>query len=68
MIRAVLSAKVLIAIFPMQDILGLGSKARMNVPGKSKGNWQWRLNKKSLTLSLAQKMRRLTQIYQRSNL
>lgn len=30
-------------IFPLQDILGLGSDARMNVPGTALGNWQWRL-------------------------
>src|SRR4029077_12869187 len=29
-------------IVPMQDVLGLGSEARMNVPGTAKGNWEWR--------------------------
>jgi 4-alpha-glucanotransferase len=32
-----------IMIFPLQDILGLGSEARMNIPGTAQGNWQWRL-------------------------
>jgi 4-alpha-glucanotransferase len=32
-----------IMIFPLQDILGLGSEARMNIPGTALGNWQWRL-------------------------
>jgi 4-alpha-glucanotransferase len=31
------------AILPMQDILGLGSEARMNEPGTTQGNWQWRM-------------------------
>ena len=31
------------AIVPMQDLLGLGSEARMNVPGREHGNWEWRL-------------------------
>ncbi|MFA6911293.1 MAG: 4-alpha-glucanotransferase, partial [Candidatus Cloacimonadaceae bacterium] len=30
-------------IFPMQDILALDEKARMNIPGTALGNWQWRL-------------------------
>ncbi|WP_407312922.1 bifunctional glycogen debranching protein GlgX/4-alpha-glucanotransferase [Desulfosporosinus sp. SB140] len=36
-------------ITPMQDVLGLGTEARMNVPGTIAGNWQWKLNKKLLT-------------------
>ncbi|MDR1438217.1 MAG: 4-alpha-glucanotransferase [Puniceicoccales bacterium] len=31
-------------IFPMQDVLGLGREARLNVPGQAEGNWQWKLN------------------------
>jgi 4-alpha-glucanotransferase len=30
------------ALYPMQDVLGLGTEARMNLPGKSLGNWEWR--------------------------
>ena len=33
-------------IFPLQDILGLGDEARMNVPGTALGNWQWRLEER----------------------
>lgn len=36
-------------ILPMQDILGLGNEARMNVPGTVEGNWQWRLTKDQVT-------------------
>lgn len=43
MIHAVMMSCARLAIFPMQDILGLGSDSRMNTPGKSSGNWQWRL-------------------------
>lgn len=45
-----------IAIAPMQDLLGLGSEARMNVPGTAAGNWQWRLSEppdSELALKLA---------------
>ncbi|MCB5278915.1 MAG: 4-alpha-glucanotransferase [Candidatus Cloacimonetes bacterium] len=31
-------------IYPMQDILGLGAKSRMNIPGTALGNWQWRMD------------------------
>jgi len=55
-----------IAIFPMQDILGLGQAARMNKPATKKGNWQWRLLSKQLSLSLAEKLRKLTEIYERT--
>lgn len=33
-----------LAIFPLQDILGLGSEGRMNLPGKADGNWEWRFS------------------------
>ncbi len=39
-----LSSTSKLAIIPMQDILGLGSDCRMNVPGVSEGNWLWRMS------------------------
>ena len=33
-----------LAIAPLQDVLGLGSEARMNLPGTQEGNWQWRFD------------------------
>ncbi len=39
-------------IVPMQDILGLDTDARMNVPGTVEGNWQWQLNKDLLTTAV----------------
>jgi 4-alpha-glucanotransferase len=33
-----------LAIFPLQDVLGLGSEHRMNIPGTSTGNWGWRFD------------------------
>jgi 4-alpha-glucanotransferase len=67
MVSTALSAKSEIAIIPLQDILGLGSKARMNVPGTSKENWQWRFKKNVLTPDLAQKIRKLTRACKRNN-
>lgn len=42
-IRAVLASVADTAVIPVQDVLGLGSDARMNVPGTASGNWRWRL-------------------------
>jgi len=42
-IRAVMASPANVTIFPMQDVLGLGRRARMNIPGTPEGNWRWRL-------------------------
>jgi len=42
-IRTAYAAVSRIAVIPMQDLLSLGSEARLNSPGKPEGNWQWRL-------------------------
>ncbi len=44
MIRAAAASVAYLCIFPMQDVIGLGSEGRMNVPAKSEGNWSWRLD------------------------
>ena len=44
MIRACCNSVANIAVFPMQDVLGLGSEHRMNVPGVLGGNWAWRFS------------------------
>ena len=43
-----------------QDVLGLGSEARMNLPGTSKGNWVWQLRPGELTAKHARRLRALT--------
>jgi 4-alpha-glucanotransferase len=53
------------AIAPIQDILNLGSSARMNRPGTASGNWQWRLKKNQLTSNIAEGLRDLTILYGR---
>ncbi len=54
------------AIIPMQDILGLGSEARMNVPSSPEGHWTWRLRKSELTPDVAARLHEMTWIYGRS--
>jgi 4-alpha-glucanotransferase len=52
LIRAALGSVGLLAIIPAQDVLGLGSEARLNTPGTSSGNWLWRLPEGALTAEL----------------
>lgn len=47
------------AIIPMQDALGLGNEARMNVPGLAQGNWGWRLQAEQLNSHVSQSLRTL---------
>ncbi len=50
-----------IAMVQVQDLLGLGSEARMNVPGQADGSWNWRLEKGQLTTEPARKLRAITE-------
>jgi 4-alpha-glucanotransferase len=63
--RAIFASVANQAIVPMQDFLGLGSEARMNRPGTSQGNWEWRLPEGDATPALAEKIADLVQIYGR---
>ncbi|MBI3646578.1 MAG: 4-alpha-glucanotransferase [Acidobacteriales bacterium] len=65
MIRAVIASVADVAIIPMQDVLGLGTEARMNLPGTLSGNWKWRYRRGALTDALAAKLRSLTTIHDR---
>ena len=56
-----------IAIVPLQDILGLGSKARMNLPASQEGNWLWRYKEGALTKEIAERLKELTDLYSRNN-
>ena len=49
-----------LSIVPAQDVLGLGSEARMNRPGVTDGNWRWRLEEGALTDALAARLREAT--------
>ncbi|MES2764726.1 MAG: 4-alpha-glucanotransferase [Bacteroidota bacterium] len=51
-----------VAMPQMQDILGLSSDARMNIPGQAGGNWGWRLKEELLTGETAEKLRILTEV------
>ena len=61
MIEIAYQSKARIAIIPCQDILGLGSRARMNVPGVGHGNWLWRLDQLKLSANLSKRLAALSQ-------
>lgn len=65
LIRLAWSSTSLFAVIPMQDLLNLGKEARMNTPGTLGGNWQWRMQKGALTRRLAEKLKKLTKLYNR---
>ena len=54
------SSRARLAIAPLQDVLGLGSEARMNTPGRAEGNWRWRYRREALTDELAARLQDLT--------
>ena len=60
MIREAMVSQADTAIVPAQDLLELGSEARMNVPGTATGHWRWRLKDGALTQELAQRLRDVT--------
>jgi 4-alpha-glucanotransferase len=52
-------------LFPLQDVLGLGSEARMNRPATTSGNWSWRYRSGALLPETARRLRDLTELYER---
>jgi 4-alpha-glucanotransferase len=60
LIRLALQSPAATAIYPLQDVLGLGSEARMNVPGREGGNWTWRFRWDQLTPAVERRLADLT--------
>jgi 4-alpha-glucanotransferase len=56
LIRFTFSSPAFLAVVPAQDLLGLGSSARMNRPGTTRGNWRWQLAPGQLTQQLAARL------------
>jgi len=66
MIRLALMSVADLAIFPLQDVLGIGSEGRMNTPGRMSGNWGWRYTDGLLNDRVRERLRGLTEIYGRA--
>ncbi|RPJ06401.1 MAG: 4-alpha-glucanotransferase, partial [Deltaproteobacteria bacterium] len=60
-LRALFASPASLVIFPLQDLLGLDSRARMNVPGTVDGNWNWRLESQP-SAATAKSLRSLTEM------
>ena len=67
MIRVAWSSVAEMAIIPLQDLLELGSEARMNIPGTPGGNWQWRFQMEHLTDEKAEWLADITKIFNRKS-
>lgn len=61
LIRLTLSSPARVAMMQAQDILGLGSDARMNLPARAGGNWRWQMKSGALTTALARRLRAVTE-------
>lgn len=64
-IKTALASVADTVVIPMQDYLGLGNEARINMPSSLGGNWEWRMKADACTEELAQKIYKLTKIYGR---
>jgi 4-alpha-glucanotransferase len=64
-IRAAEGSVAKLCVIPLQDVLGLGSEARMNVPSKSDGNWAWRFEPGMLTDDVARKLAAIAEVADR---
>jgi 4-alpha-glucanotransferase len=65
MIRAASNSVASLCVVPLQDALGLGSDARMNVPSREDGNWRWRFDAKLLRPQVAEKLSVLAEVSDR---
>ena len=66
LIRTALSSVARLSIIPMQDILALGSDSRMNIPGTTVNNWQWRFNWDQLAPETAARLKTMLELYDRA--
>jgi 4-alpha-glucanotransferase len=67
LIELAFSSRARLAMVQAQDVLGLGSEARMNRPGQPNGNWRWQLEPGALDAALARRLRLLTRATGRLN-
>ncbi|NWG12305.1 MAG: 4-alpha-glucanotransferase [Acidobacteria bacterium] len=65
-IRLAMSSVADVAVFPMQDVLGLGSEARMNLPASTENNWTWRFEEHMLRREQSDRLREFSRSYGRN--
>lgn len=64
-IRAVWASVADTAIAPVQDLIGIGTEGRMNLPASDSGNWYWRFQDGALSAEIVERLRELTEVYGR---
>jgi 4-alpha-glucanotransferase len=60
LIRLAMASPARVAMIQMQDVLGLGSEARMNKPGSASGSWRWRMEAGAFNRAMARRLREIT--------
>jgi 4-alpha-glucanotransferase len=65
LIRLAMSTVADTVIVPVQDLLGLGTEARVNLPGTHHGNWRWRLTDGMLTSTVLERLHAMTETFER---
>jgi 4-alpha-glucanotransferase len=65
MIRTLMASVANTVLFPLQDVLGVGSEGRMNLPGSSSGNWRWRFRRRQLTPAASTRLKQWVETYER---
>ncbi len=65
LIRTLMASVADTVLFPLQDLLGVGSEGRMNLPGRSSGNWRWRFRPEILTPAVGARLKKLAETYER---
>ena len=66
LMRTAFASVAILAVVPMQDVLGLGQGERMNTPGTTEGNWQWRFSWEQLQSSHGDQLRHWAHLYGRA--
>ena len=64
-IGTLMSSVANLVVFPAQDLLGLGSESRMNIPAVPSGNWRWRMAPRALTPEMAGRLKEMSRLYER---
>jgi 4-alpha-glucanotransferase len=64
-IQTIMASVADTVLVPLQDVLGLGTEARMNLPGRGQGNWQWRFRAGVLTNNISSRLNALATLYDR---
>ncbi len=62
LIRIAYTSVAVLAVVPLQDVVGLGNEARMNTPGVAAGNWRWRASRQHLSSATAAPLRQLAEV------